>query len=381
MNLPAAPALSGRGVYVHIPFCLVHCPYCDFNAYAGMGDLKVPYVEALRREIAHAADGEPVDTIAFGGGTPTELAPAELTKILATIRDSFLVRKNAEISLEANPESIDRAALDALRAAGFTRISLGVQSLAPQVLAWLGRAHSPEQALQAIKDARAAGFAHINADLMFGTPVETLDDWRASLTGVIATGIDHVSTYALTVEERTPLHRWVERGLRQAPDDDAQADRDEASMDLLPVAGLLRYEVSNWARPGCWSRHNIGYWTGTDYLGFGAGAHSFKDHRRWWNLRSPRTYVRQSPHVLEGEETLTKEERAAEALMLGLRLAGGVIRVRFEYRYGHDPAVRWATELAEAAELGLVRITEEKVLLTPRGVFLWGHVARSLLAA
>ncbi|HEU5004180.1 MAG TPA: radical SAM family heme chaperone HemW [Actinomycetota bacterium] len=381
MNLPAAPALSGRGVYVHIPFCLVHCPYCDFNAYAGMDDLKAPYVEALRREIEAAADGEPVDTVAFGGGTPTELAPADLASILTTIRESFAVRRNAEISLEANPESIDMAAFDALLEAGFTRVSLGVQSLAPHVLAWLGRAHSPEQAVAALRDARAAGFAHVNADLMFGTPVETLDDWRSSLTGVIATGVDHVSTYALTVEERTPLHTWVQRGLRDAPDDDDQADRDEVSNDLLPVAGLLRYEVSNWARPGCWSRHNIGYWTGTDYLGFGAGAHSFRDHRRWWNLRSPRTYAQRSPDVLEGEETLLPDERSAEAMMLGLRLAGGVIRARFEHRYGADPALRWAPELAQAVDLGLVRVTEEKVLLTARGVFLWGHVARSLLAA
>lgn len=383
MNLPAAPALSGRGVYVHIPFCLVHCPYCDFNAYAGMDDLKGPYVDAVRREIEQAADGEPVDTIAFGGGTPSELPPEDLLKILTTIRESFAVRRSAEISLEANPESIDQARFDALLEAGFTRVSLGVQSLAPHVLAWLGRAHSPEQALAALCDARAAGFAHVNADLMFGTPVETLDDWRASLTGVIATGVDHVSTYALTVEERTPLHSWVERGLREAPDDDAQADRDELSTELLPVAGLLRYEVSNWARPGCWSRHNLGYWTGTDYLGFGAGAHSFRSAaaRRWWNVRSPRTYVERSPSVLEGEETLPPDERAAEAMMLGLRLAGGVIRARFEHRYGADPALRWAPELADAAELGLVRVTEEKVLLTARGVFLWGHVARSLLAA
>ncbi|HWD09093.1 MAG TPA: radical SAM family heme chaperone HemW [Actinomycetota bacterium] len=378
--LPTAPALRpGRGVYVHIPFCLVHCPYCDFNAHAGMDDVKAPYVEALIREVEAAADGGPVDTIAFGGGTPTELAPGELGRILAALRSSFAVAPGAEIGLEANPESVDRAGFDALLESGFTRVSLGVQSLTPSVLEWLGRAHGPARALGAVRDAVAAGFEHVNADLMFGTPGESAAGWRASLEGVLETGVDHVSTYALTVEERTPLATWVARGRVAAPDDDEQADRYQAAAEVLRPAGLVRYEVSNWAKPGCWSRHNVGYWTGAGYLGFGAGAHSLAAGRRWWNVRSPRTYVELAPAVEEDSECLAAGERAAEAAMLGLRLAGGIDRPAFESVWGVDPAARWAAELAASERLGLVSVTPERVALTDDGFFLWGHVARSLL--
>jgi oxygen-independent coproporphyrinogen-3 oxidase len=392
LELPTAPALHpARGVYVHIPFCLVHCPYCDFNAHAGMDDLKVPYVEALLKEIRAAADGAAVETVFFGGGTPTELPPAALARILRAIHESFEVAGNAEVAIEANPESTTRGTFEGLLEAGFSRVSLGVQSLAPHVLTWLGRAHTPQQALAALRDATAAGFDHVNADLIFGTPGESLADWRASLEGVLATGVDHVSTYALQVEERTPLKTWVDRGLRQAPDDDDQADRYELAAGLLPAAGLVRYELSNWARcprsstgersleEPAWSRHNLGYWTGGDYLGFGAGAHAHRNGRRSWNLSSPRTYIARSPAVEEGWEELPHAERAAEAAIVGLRLAGGLDRARFAEVWGEDPVVRWKGELQEAAGLGLIELTDGAVALTERGFFLWGHVARSLL--
>lgn len=380
LELPTAPALHpARGAYVHVPFCLVHCPYCDFNAHAGMDDVKAPYVEALLREIEAAADGAPVSTVFFGGGTPTELAPGDLARILAALRGSFALTPGAEISIEANPESVDRACFDALVDAGFTRVSLGVQSLSPGVLTWLGRAHSPERGLRALRDATAAGFEHVNADLIFGTPGETLAAWRSSIEGVLATGVDHVSTYALQVEERTPLAAWVARGTRQAPDDDDQADRYELAAELLPAAGLHRYEVSNWARPGAWSRHNLCYWTGSDYLGFGAGAHAHRAGRRSWNVASPRTYVTRSPHATEGGELLSHEGRAAEAAMVGLRLAGGLHRARFAEVWGADPVARWGRELGDAERLGLVEVGERRVALTERGFFLWGHVARQLL--
>ena len=364
---------------MHIPFCLVHCPYCDFNAHAGMDDLKGAYTEALLREIRDGADGKPVQTVFLGGGTPTELPPSELGRILQAIDGGFEVAESAEISIEANPESTGRVTFDGLLEAGFNRVSLGVQSLAPPVLKWLGRAHTPQQAVAALEAAKAAGFDHVNADLIFGTPGETQADWRASLEGVLDTGVDHVSTYALQVEERTPLAAWVARGVRQAPDDDEQADRYELAVELLPAAGLDRYEVSNWAGPGAWSRHNVCYWTGSDYLGFGAGAHSHRAGRRSWNVESPRTYVARSPQVEEGHETLPPAERAAEAAMVGLRLAGGLDRPRFAQVWGIDPAARWQAELGDAERLGLVSVTEERVALTEGGFFLWGHVARSLL--
>ena len=392
LELPTAPAQRlTRGIYVHIPFCLVHCPYCDFNAHAGMDDVKVPYVEALLKEIRAAADGAAVETIFFGGGTPTELPPAELARILSAIREDFDVAPNAEVAIEANPESTTRATFEGLLEAGFSRVSLGVQSLAPHVLTWLGRAHTPQQALAALRDATAAGFDHVNADLIFGTPDESMEDWRASLQGVLATGVDHVSTYALQVEERTPLKTWVDRGFRQAPVDDDQADRYELAAELLPAAGLVRYEISNWAKcprgstgersieEAAWSRHNLGYWTGGDYLGFGAGAHAHRNGRRSWNVSSPRTYFARSPAVEDGWEALPDAERAAEAAMVGLRLAGGLDRRRFAEVWGEDPVVRWKGEFQEAAGLGLIELTDDAVALTERGFFLWGYVARSLL--
>ena len=386
-GLPSAPAQRpGRGIYLHIPFCLVHCPYCDFNAHAGMGDLKAPYTDALLAEIRASPGFGPagpvgtVETVFFGGGTPTELPPDQLARILGAIRERFDVAPGAEIGLEANPETADREGFDRLLDAGFNRVSLGVQSLSPQVLSWLGRAHTPERARGALAAAVASGFPHVNADLMFGTPGESAADWEGSLEGVLATGVDHVSTYALTVEERTPLASWVARGRVAAPDDDDQADRYEAAAQSLRAAGLVRYEVSNWARPGAWSRHNLGYWTGAEYLGFGAGAHSYQAGRRWWNRASPRSYVSRSPEVMEGQEVLEPGRAAGEAAMLGLRLAGGIDRGRFLARWGVDPARRWAAELESAAGLGLVAVTDQSVALTDRGFFLWGHVARSLLA-
>lgn len=380
--LPSAPApRESRGVYVHIPFCLVHCPYCDFNAHAGLDDLKGPYVEALLREIRAGGDGRAVDTVHFGGGTPTELSPPVLGRILRAIDEEFGLAPGVEVGIEANPESADRACLDGLLEAGFTRVSLGVQSLAPHVLAWLGRAHTPQGARQALHDALSAGFASVSADLMFGSPCETAADWRAGLEEVLSTGVDHISTYALTVEERTPLARRVARGIVAAPDDDLQADRYEVAAGVIPAAGLDRYEVSNWAKPGRWSRHNVGYWTGSHYHGFGAGAHAYREGRRSWNVSPPRMYIERSPDVVEGDEYLTHDAQAGEAAMVGLRLAGGIDRARFEARWGCDPGVRWERELATAAELGLISLTDANVSLTQRGFFLWGHVARSLLGS
>lgn len=378
--LPSAPAeRPSRGAYVHIPFCLVHCPYCDFNAHAGLDSLKAPYVEALLTEIRAAGDGRAVDTVHFGGGTPTELAPDVLGHILCAIDESFGLAPGVEVGIEANPESVDRACFDGLLDAGFTRLSLGVQSLAPHVLAWLGRTHSPAQARGVLRDAVAAGFASVSADLIFGSPVETDEDWQASLEVVLASGVDHVSTYALTVEERTPLAQRVARGVVAPPDDDQQADRYELASLVIPAAGLQRYEISNWARPGRWSRHNTGYWTGSDYLGFGAGAHAFSGGRRSWNISPPRHYIQRSPNVLEDDELLAPDRQQAEAAVVGLRLAGGIHRARFAQRWGCDPAVRWQAELAAAAGLGLVRVTDDVVALTEKGFFLWGQVARTLL--
>lgn len=381
LALPSSPGEEGaRGVYVHVPFCLVHCPYCDFNAHAGLDSLKPAYVEALLREVRAAADGGRVSSVFFGGGTPTELPPEDLGRVLGALRDSFALDPDAEVSVEANPESAGERVLGALLGAGFTRVSVGVQSLAPHVLRRLGRAHGAEQGLAALRAARAVGFPHVSADLMFGTAGESGEEWRRSLEGVLETEPDHVSTYALTVEEGTPLAARVARGRAAAPDDDDQADKYAVAEGVLVAAGFVRYEVSNWARPGSWSRHNVGYWSAGDYLGIGAGAHAHRGGRRSWNVRSPRAYVERSPHAEEGHEVLPAGERIREAGMLGLRMAGGIARAPFAARFGADPVRAWPEEMEDLRELGLVGWDAERLAPTPRGFFLWGHVARTLLA-
>ncbi len=378
--LPSSPGEPGaRGLYVHLPFCLLRCPYCDFNAYAGMDELKGPYLEALITEIREAGDGGRVATVFFGGGTPTELSVPALAKILAEVCRGFSLDQGAEVTIEANPETVSEEVFVGLQQAGFNRVSVGVQSLAPHVLRGLGRAHGPERALAALGEAASAGLQHVNADLIFGAPGESLGDWRRSLEGVLESGVDHVSAYALTVEEKTPLATWVAQGRAPAPDEDDQADCYELAAEVLGEAGLARYEISNWARPGCWSRHNLGYWVGGDYLGFGAGAHSHHRGRRWWNVSSPRSYIARSPAVEDGHEELSAAQRLAEAAFLGLRLAGGIRRRAFAARFGADPVLRYAEELAREADRELVEITADRVCLSAKGFLFWSSVARGLV--
>ena len=379
--LPASPCGGlGRGVYVHVPFCLVRCGYCDFNAYAGMDHLAEPYVDALVREIEASADGRPVDTVFVGGGTPTQLEPAALGRILDAVRRSFVLGAGAEVTVEANPETVDERVFAGLLEAGFNRVSIGIQSLAPHVLQRLDRVHTADRALAALHAARNAGFEHLNGDLIFGTPGETDEDWLRSLEGVLGAGVDHVSAYALTVEPSTPLASAVARGLMPAPDEDVQADRYEVAERTLAGAGLVRYEISNWARPGGWCRHNLVYWTGGDYFGFGAGAHAHRQGRRSWNVRLPRTYVERSPGVEDGFERLDDVQRREEAAILGLRLAGGLRRRRFTARWGADPLELWPNELGALENEGLLEITPDAIRPAAAGFLLNGRIARTLLS-
>ena len=379
LGLPTSPGASARGIYVHIPFCIVRCGYCDFNAYAGMDDIKIPYVDALLKEIDGGADGARVSTVFFGGGTPTELDAPQLASILSRIRSGFDLDDDAEVTIEANPESVDARKLEALLDAGFNRISMGVQSTSSHVLAALGRVHDRDKSLGALRSAVAAGFVHVNGDLIYGTPGESIDDWRRSLDETIATGVDHVSAYALTVEEGTPLHGWVQRGSAKAPDDDDQADKYEIARRALSEAGFARYEVSNWSKPGAWARHNIIYWTGGDHLGFGAGAHAHTQGRRSWNVKSPQAYIARSPYCEDGSESLGPRERIAETAMLGLRLEGGIDRAAFAKRWGIDPCDRWPDQLKQAEADGLVVISDDVVRIHPDSMFVSGEVLRALI--
>lgn len=326
--------MTPLGIYVHVPFCASRCGYCDFNTYTaqelGPGVDRAGFHEHLIAEIDLAAGAlgpREVSTVFIGGGTPTLLGADPLVGILDAIRRHFPLAPDAEITTEANPDSVDREMLDTLRAGGVTRISFGMQSAAPHVLAVLERTHTPGMAREVAGWARESGFEHINIDLIYGTPGETDDDLRASLDEVLAADVDHVSAYALIVEDGTALGRRVARGEVPAPDDDVCADRYVIIDDTLSAAGMPWYEISNWARPGAECRHNLGYWRNADWWGIGPGAHSHRAGERWWNVKHPTRYaasVAQGVSPREDGETLTKEQRATEELMLGVRTREGV---------------------------------------------------------
>ncbi len=373
----------GFGVYVHIPFCLRRCHYCDFNAYQHQDELHLPYVDALVLDIERwQGSVRPATSVFFGGGTPTILEAGSLGRILEAVRKRMGIAPGAEVTVEANPETVDAHKFEMLLEQGFNRVSIGVQSLAPRVLDRLGRTHSAERALQALGEARRAGVSDLNADLIYGSPWERGCDWRASLDGVIDAGPDHVSAYALTVEEGTPLATFVATGKVPDVDPDLQADRYELAQERLGSAGYLRYEISNWARPGRASRHNVLYWSGGDYLGFGAGAHGHLSGRRWWSLRLPREYVRAvqaGKSTVEGSEELGPDVRAGEALVLGLRLVSGVDLAGFASRFGPAALDSRAARVARLERDGLVVASGGRLHLTDRGTALGNEVAARLL--
>ena len=324
------------GVYVHVPFCRTRCGYCDFNTYTatelGGGASQAAYPGLVHREIGLAAQVLPrtntkVSTVFFGGGTPTLLSPAELGGILRKLDDAFGLRDNAEVTVEANPETVDAATLGQLRSQGVSRISFGMQSSEPHVLRILDRQHEPGRPQRCARWAREAGFEHVSLDLIYGTPGETDDDWRRSLDAALAAEPDHISAYALIVEEGTRLAARVRRGELAAPDDDVLADRYLIADEMLSAAGLSWYEISNWAASdAARCRHNMLYWTGGDWWGFGPGAHSHVGGTRWWNVRHPTAYasrLAQGRSPAQAREVLTAAEQRMEEIMLRARLADG----------------------------------------------------------
>lgn len=334
---PALATLPGRpfGVYVHVPFCASRCGYCDFNTYVPGedGGAVSGYADALTAELALARrvlgeDAPPAQTVFFGGGTPTLLPAADLARILAAVREHLGIAPGAEITTEANPESVDPASLSQLREAGFTRISLGMQSAVPSVLAALDRRHTPGRAVEAAHEARAAGFEQISVDLIYGAPGETAADWDASLAAAIAARPTHVSTYSLVVEPGTLLAAQVRRGEVERPGEDVVVDRFEAADRALAAAGLHWYETCSWAvDEAAHCRHNLGYWSGGNWWGAGPGAHSHVGGVRWWNVLHPRSWaarVHAGDSPAAGRETPGDDAVRLERVMLGLRLASGV---------------------------------------------------------
>ncbi len=369
-------------LYVHVPFCASRCGYCDFNTYTAteLGDdvRRDTFHEHLITEIEQAsrqlAADHHVDTVFFGGGTPTLLGAEALNRLLTAITVNFDVAPDVEVTTEANPDSVNQSMLEALRSGGFTRISFGMQSSAPHVLATLERTHTPGASSAAAKAAREAGFDHVNVDLIYGTPGETDDDLRRSLDEVMDAGVDHVSAYSLIVEPGTALARRVQRGELPMPDDDVAADRYELIDDRLTAEGFDWYEVSNWARPNGECRHNVAYWRNSSWWGIGPGAHSHFDGRRWWNVKHPHTYAqRVSANLapMQDEEVLSPEQQALENIMLGLRMKEGITRA--------DVTCTDAV-IDDLVSRGLLEIDEHTLVLTRRGRLLADYVIRALAA-
>jgi oxygen-independent coproporphyrinogen-3 oxidase len=413
--------LDPLSIYIHIPFCSLKCSYCDFNSYAGMEAMVRPYVDALIVEMGlwrEATSGQRVETVFFGGGTPSLLPIAELERVMATLRDSFEADPEAEVSLEANPGTVDLPYLRELLELGVNRLSLGVQSVHADELAALDRIHTAQEAEEAYRWAREAGFRRISLDLIYGLPqTETggpaqplgsasrraqdgpIERWRATLNRGIELGPEHLSLYALTVEEGTKLAYDIDHGRAPAPDPDAQAEMYEWSQERLAEAGYEQYEISNWSRPGEECRHNLVYWQNGEWLGLGAGAHSHLGGRRFADVYSPKQYVDRVRATAEAStadapdacdflksmrqvayvEEQTPELAMADTAILGLRLNEGLSAKAFEERFGRTLEDVYDGTLGDLAEAGLIEHTEGRWRLTKRGRLLANEVFVRLL--
>ncbi|HTU30907.1 MAG TPA: radical SAM family heme chaperone HemW [Solirubrobacteraceae bacterium] len=366
------------GIYVHVPFCAARCGYCDFNTYVPDGpDQPAQFVEAALAELRLAATelgGRRAETVFFGGGTPTLLGADGLVRLLDGVASIVGLALGAEVTTEANPESVDPASFRALAAGGFTRVSLGMQSSAPHVLRALDRVHTPGRAVAAAVEAREAGFDHVSLDLIYGTDGESDADWERTLTDALSAEPDHISAYALTIEPGTALAAAIRRGAVRAPDDGDQARRYVAADERFAAAGLEWYELSNWAADAdgrC--HHNLGYWRSHDWWGVGPGAHSHVDGVRWWNVKRPADYAArlsrgESPGA--GREVLSARQRALEAVMLGLRMRDGLA----------VDALGSAGESAldEQVACGRVVVEDDRIVLTRDGRLFADAVIRAL---
>ncbi|MGN8025597.1 radical SAM family heme chaperone HemW [Microbacterium sp. 22242] len=383
LRIDPATAFSA---YLHVPFCRVRCGYCDFNTYTASelrGARQDTYADTLIGEIGLARDVlsdagtlRPMETVFFGGGTPTLLPPGDLARMLGAAIDAFGIADDAEVTVEANPDTVTPAVAAELAAAGVTRLSIGMQSAVPHVLAALDRTHRPENVRTAVAAARGAGLA-VSVDLIYGAPGESLEDWRESLHAATALDPDHLSAYALIIEDGTKLARQIRRGEVHAPDDDLQADMYELADAALRDAGYDWYEVSNWARtPAQRSRHNLAYWRGTDWWGFGPGAHSHVAGLRWWNVKHPAAYAQrlaagESPAA--GTERPGPEASALERILLRSRTAEGLPL--------SDVAPAGRTRVAGLIADGLVdpaAALRGALVLTLRGRLLADAVVRTL---
>jgi oxygen-independent coproporphyrinogen III oxidase len=373
MNDPA-------GIYLHIPFCATRCHYCNFATGGYESDLARRYVAALSQEI-EGAPARPamrsVDTLYFGGGTPTTLSIEQISGLVETCHKNFAIDPGAEITIEANPGSVTVDYLEKLRALGVNRVSFGVQSFDDLELQMIGRTHSAQDAREAVRIARAAGFANISIDLIAGLPEQKMETWRGNLKETFSLAPDHLSVYLLELYRDAPLLHRIERGELRAIDEELTVEMYFALMDEAERFGFEHYEISNWARPGCSSRHNLKYWTGAPYWAFGVSAAGYDGESRWSNTRNIHEYLAQvegghSP--VASREELDDEDRQSEALFLGLRLRDGIDLQAHQRRFGVSVVDRYRDELERLREAGLIELSEENIVISRKGKVLANEV-------
>lgn len=375
--------------YIHIPYCIKRCGYCDFNTYtpaelqiqSSLETISHDYIDLVLKEIERAAAQSSatfVPSIFFGGGTPTLMAPADLARVIGSIQSHFTLTDDCEITIEANPDTVNPEMLSQLLQAGFNRISLGMQSAVPHVLEVLDRTHNPANVEKAVLAARAAGFKEVSVDLIYGTPGESMQDWERSIDAALALPITHISAYALIVEEGTKLASRVKRGEIIIPDDDETADKYILADNRFRDAGMDWYELSNWSKPGSECKHNLYYWYGENWWGAGPGAHSHMDGRRWWNVKHPGTYkekILSSGDPTQESENLSDTQREEERLLLNIRLPGGIAKSSLT-----EQQLEKLSPFLEGGHVSKENWGGGKVTLTQTGRLLADRIVRDALA-
>lgn len=379
--------MAAGAVYVHIPFCTNKCYYCDFNSYVHRGQPVDDYLEAMGREMALTVADDPpgpIRSVYIGGGTPTVLSPQQLIWLLADIRTHFpRWEKDCEVTVEANPGTVDAMKLAALLQGGVNRLSIGAQSFDAKLLKRLGRIHGPEDILASVAEARRAGFENISIDLMFGLPGQTLESFRDTLQRALALELPHYSIYSLIIEENTPFFTWYEQGRLRLPDEEEELAMYLLAIEEMEKAGYEHYEVSNFCRPGMASRHNITYWRNEEYYGIGAGAHGYVGRRRYENERGIRNYIdrlRRGERPIVHSHVVERREAMENFMMLGLRMLQGVEWERFRRQFGMSIAEAFPDVLPRLVEEGLLACDRRGLRLTRRGLLFGNEVFAAFLA-
>ena len=362
------------GLYIHFPFCLRKCLYCDFPSYAGKEFLMDDYLDAVRIEIGEIKKritGRKIETIFWGGGTPTLFHGEKLKNLLDYIKENLVIIEDAEITTEANPETLDKKKLEILKKAGVNRLSIGMQAGQDCLIKKLGRVHSIKDVERSVQWAKALGFDNINLDLMFGLPDQTLDQWMETLIMAVDMGVEHISTYALIIEEGTPFYELESQGKLNTASEEVEREMYHKGVAYLKRKGYNQYEISNFAQPGKECRHNLIYWKNRDYIGIGCGAHSFLDGERWSNYNDISQYIdsiSKKRTAIEHRQRISISEQRFETIMLGLRLIEGVSKLEFRERFNNDIRYYYDDAIDQLKKQGLLAEDSNRIYLTPKGM-------------